>query len=210
MTLAEADSGPACIGRVRELMHAPSSTPSPTPSLDVVLLDIALPQHDGLHALRQLKAEYPRLPVLMLSTYPDQQYAVRCLKRGAAGYLNKHADADELLTALKKAAAGGVHLTPSVAEALAASQTVQPERAPREALSHREFQVLSLLRQAAAWARSPSSRPCRPTPSAPTAPASWRRPAPATTWRWRSTLSSRSWWRCEPPAGAGRPGSACG
>ncbi|MCH2241833.1 MAG: response regulator [Aquabacterium sp.] len=52
----------------------------------MVLLDIAPPQRDGLHVLRQLKAEYPRLPVMMLSTYPDQQYAVRCLKRGAAGY----------------------------------------------------------------------------------------------------------------------------
>lgn len=137
--VAEADSGPACIRQVRELMAAAT--------LDVVLLDIALPERDGLDVLRQLKAEYPRLPVMMLSTYPDKQYAVRCLKLGAAGYLNKHADADELLTALKKAAAGGVHLTPTVAEALAASLSVQPERPPHETLSHREFQVFSLLAQ---------------------------------------------------------------
>ncbi|WP_411018647.1 response regulator transcription factor, partial [Salmonella sp. s29873] len=57
--------------------------------LDVVLLDIALPGRDGLDVLRQLKAEHPRLAVLMLSTYPDRQFAVRCLRAGAAGYLNK-------------------------------------------------------------------------------------------------------------------------
>ncbi len=113
--------------------------------LDVVLLDIALPGRDGLDVLRQLKAEHPRLAVLMLSTYPDKQFAVRCLRAGAAGYLNKTADPDELTAALRKAAAGGVYLTAAAAEAMAVSLHELRERPGHEALSQREHQVFRLL-----------------------------------------------------------------
>lgn len=115
--------------------------------LDVVLLDIALPGRDGLDVLRQLKAEHPRLAVLMLSTYPDRQFAVRCLRAGAAGYLNKTVDPDELTAALRKAAAGGVYLTASAAEALAVSLHELRDRPGHEGLSQREHQVFRLLAQ---------------------------------------------------------------
>lgn len=115
--------------------------------LDVVLLDIALPGRDGLDVLRQLKAEHPRLAVLMLSTYPDRQFAVRCLRAGAAGYLNKTVDPDELTAALRKAAAGGVYLTASAGEALAVSLHELRDRPGHEGLSQREHQVFRLLAQ---------------------------------------------------------------
>lgn len=137
--VAEASSGPQCVRLVREY-HTRGE-------LDVVLLDIALPERDGLDVLKQLKAEYPRLPVLMLSTYPDKQYAVRCLRLGAAGYLNKHADPEDLLAALKKTAAGSVYVTPALAEALAVSLSEVQDKPAHETLSHREFQVFSLLAQ---------------------------------------------------------------
>ena len=89
----EAASGPEAIARVRE------------GGIDVVLLDIAMPQRDGLDVLRQLKSEVPKLPVLMLSTYPDRQYAVRSLKLGAAGYLNKSADSEQMTEAIRRVAA---------------------------------------------------------------------------------------------------------
>ena len=73
-------------------------------AIDVVLLDIAMPGRDGLDMLKQLKDEYPKLPVLILSTYPDRQYAVRCLRLGAAGYLNKSADSEQIMAAIRKVA----------------------------------------------------------------------------------------------------------
>ena len=110
--------------------------------LDVVLLDIALPGLDGLEVLQQIKKTEPGLPVLMLSTYPERQYAVRCIKLGAAGYLNKSADPDDMLAAVRKVAAGGVYVTPTTAEALAAAMG---NKTGTEALSHREHQVFRLL-----------------------------------------------------------------
>ena len=90
--VAEAADGAECVRQVRG--HMAEGT------LDVVLLDVTLPQRDGLDVLKQLKAEYPRLPVLMLSTYPDKQFALRALRLGASGYLNKNVDPAELLAAL--------------------------------------------------------------------------------------------------------------
>jgi len=110
--------------------------------LDVVLLDIALPGRDGLDVLQALRQQHPALPVLMLSTYPEKQYAVRCIKLGAAGYLNKSADPDDMLAAIRKVAGGGVFVTPTTAEALATA--VSGKQGP-EALSHREHQVFRLL-----------------------------------------------------------------
>jgi len=114
-------------------------------SFDLVLLDVALPQRDGLDVLRQFKSEFARLPVLMLSTYPDKQYAVRCLKLGAAGYVNKSADTDELLAAIRKAAAGGVYLTLAQAESLAAALSGAEQPGSVETLSRREYQVFQLI-----------------------------------------------------------------
>jgi two-component system, NarL family, invasion response regulator UvrY len=115
--------------------------------LDLVLLDIALPGMDGLDVLQRLKREHPKLPVLMLSTYPEKQYAVRCIKLGASGYLNKSADPDDMLAAMRKVAAGGVYLTTNTAEALAVAVVQGGMQAGPEALSHREHQVYRLLSQ---------------------------------------------------------------
>jgi DNA-binding NarL/FixJ family response regulator len=136
ITLAgEAATGAEAVARVRD------------GGVDVLLLDIALPQRDGLDVLRQLKAELPGLPVLMLSTYPDRQYAVRCLKLGAAGYLNKSADSEQLIGAIKRAATGRPFITPHVAELLASSLQKPGEdlKPLAERLSHRELQVYRLL-----------------------------------------------------------------
>jgi two-component system, NarL family, invasion response regulator UvrY len=118
--------------------------------IDVVLLDIAMPLRDGLDVLKQLRTEFPRLPVLMLSTYPDRQYAVRSLKLGAAGYLNKSADSEQMTDAIRKVSRGGLFVTPAVAELLAGAlhrPGADEEQPLHELLSHREHQVFSLLSQ---------------------------------------------------------------
>ncbi len=118
---------------------------------DVVLLDIAMPQRDGLDVLKALKSEFPKLPVLMLSTYPDRQYAVRSLKLGAAGYLNKSADSEQMIDAIRQVARGQLFITPSVAELLAGAVGAGGRHAAddgqplHERLSHREHQVYQLL-----------------------------------------------------------------
>lgn len=131
----EAASGPEAVARVRE------------GGIDVVLLDIAMPQRDGLDVLRQLKGEYPKLPVLMLSTYPDRQYAVRSLKLGASGYLNKSADSEQMCEAIRRVAAGRLFITPHVAEQLAGAVGAgrEDDTPLHERLSHREYQVFRLL-----------------------------------------------------------------
>jgi two-component system, NarL family, invasion response regulator UvrY len=115
--------------------------------LDVVLLDIAMPGRDGLDVLQALKRQHPALPVLMLSTYPEKQYAVRCLRLGASGYLNKSADPDDMVAAVRKVTAGGRYVTPATAEALAASVSGSPVAGGTDALSHREHQVFRCLAQ---------------------------------------------------------------
>jgi two-component system, NarL family, invasion response regulator UvrY len=107
-----------------------------------VLLDIAMPERDGLDVLQVLRRTWPALPVLMLSTYPENQYAVRSIKLGAAGYLNKSAHPDDMIAAVRKAAGGGLVVTPATAEALA--RAAAGKQGP-EALSHREHQVYRLL-----------------------------------------------------------------
>ena len=136
--VGEAANGPDAIQQVR------------AGGVDVVLLDIAMPQRDGLDILKALKAEFPRLPVLMLSTYPDRQYAVRSLKLGAAGYLNKSADSEQMIDAVRGVARGKLFITPSVAEQLAGAigaggRPVDDEQPLHEKLSHREYQVFKLL-----------------------------------------------------------------
>jgi DNA-binding NarL/FixJ family response regulator len=117
--------------------------------IDVVLLDIAMPQRDGLDVLKQLRSECPKLPVLMLSTYPDRQYAVRSLKLGAAGYLNKSADSEQLTDAIRRVAQGKLFITASVAEQLASAvgAGTREDKPVHERLSQREYQVFRLLSQ---------------------------------------------------------------
>ena len=149
--VAEAATGPEVLDRVAELDGGGGAGGGPGTAagaaLDVVLLDIAMPGMDGLDVLQTLRRTHPRLPVLMLSTYPERQYAVRCIKLGASGYLNKSADPDDMLAAVRKVAAGGVYVTPATAEALAAAVGQHGAQAGPEALSHREHQVFRLLTQ---------------------------------------------------------------
>jgi DNA-binding NarL/FixJ family response regulator len=114
---------------------------------DVVLLDIAMPGMDGLDVLQSLRRDWPGLPVLMLSTYPEKQYAVRCIQLGASGYLNKSTDPDDLMAALRHVAAGGMHVSPATAEALASLVSAGRTKTGIELLSHREHQVYLLLTQ---------------------------------------------------------------
>ncbi|OYY85387.1 MAG: DNA-binding response regulator [Polaromonas sp. 28-63-22] len=139
--VAEAETGPDILQRVDGL--------GGHDGLDAVLLDIALPGRDGMDVLQALKKNWPRLAVLMLSTYPEKQYAVRCIKLGAAGYLNKSANsADDMIAAVRKVATGGVYVSAVTAEALAGAIAKTPgsrATAGAESLSHREHQVFRLL-----------------------------------------------------------------
>ncbi len=138
--VAEAETGPEILQRVDAL--------GGREGLDAVLLDIALPDRDGLDVLQALKKSWPQLPVLMLSTYPEKQYAVRCIRLGAAGYLNKSAHPDDMIAAVRKVAAGGLYVSAITAEALASavgSSAAKTGAGGIESLSHREHQVFRLL-----------------------------------------------------------------
>jgi DNA-binding NarL/FixJ family response regulator len=135
--VAEAATGPGVIDQAAAL-GGPAG-------LDVVLLDIALPELDGLEVLQALRRQWEALPVLMLSTYPERQYAVRCIRLGAAGYLHKSADPDDMVAAVRKVASGGRYVSAATADALAAAVGNAGMRSGAEALSHREHQVFRLL-----------------------------------------------------------------
>jgi len=109
---------------------------------DLVLLDINMPGRSGIEVLQDLKRLYPRLPVLVLSAFPEKDYALRAFKLGASGYVSKQSASSELVTAARKALAGGRYITPSLAEALAATVAGEAPALPHETLSDRELQVL--------------------------------------------------------------------
>ncbi len=150
--VAEAQTGVEVLAKVQALGGAAG--------LSLVLLDIAMPGVDGLEVLQTLRREHSGLPVLMLSTYPENQYAVRCIRLGAGGYLNKSADPDDMVAAVRTVAAGGLYVTPATAQALATAVGGAAIRSGAgagaaagaklgvlgvEALSHREYQVFRLL-----------------------------------------------------------------
>lgn len=112
---------------------------------DLVLLDIAMPGVNGLDCLKQIKKEKPRLPVLIISMYPEEQYAVRALKAGASGYLTKQSAPDELLLAIKKVLSGGKYVSASLAEKMAWQLEKDGAEHPHETLSDREYEVLRLI-----------------------------------------------------------------
>jgi two-component system invasion response regulator UvrY len=112
---------------------------------DLVLLDIAMPGMSGLDVLKQLKSEKPDLPILMLSMYPEEQYAIRTLKAGASGYLAKESAPEELIAAIRKVCQGGKYVTSSLAEKLATYLKSDMERSPHERLSDREYQIVLMI-----------------------------------------------------------------
>jgi two-component system invasion response regulator UvrY len=113
---------------------------------DLAVLDISMPGINGLDALKQVKQEFPDLPVLILTMHPEEQYAIRMFKAGANGYLTKAAAPEELVKAMKKIQGGGKYVSPSLGEVLADS-LVKPgaEKTPHEVLSDREYEVLRLI-----------------------------------------------------------------
>jgi two-component system, NarL family, invasion response regulator UvrY len=129
----EADTAAEAIRLVREHEY------------DLVLLDISLPDRNGLELLEILKKSHPKLRVLMLSMYRENQYAIRAIKSGASGYLNKQSAPDQLVSAIKQVVTGRKYITPSVAEALALEISLGKDTLPHESLSNREFQTLCLL-----------------------------------------------------------------
>lgn len=112
---------------------------------DVLLLDITMPGRGGLDILKDIRQEFPRIAVLMLSMHPEDQYAIRVLKAGAAGYLSKESAADELVAAIRKVATGGKFVSPSLAEQLASGVATPADTLPHQTLSEREFEVMIML-----------------------------------------------------------------
>lgn len=112
---------------------------------DLVLLDINMPGRSGMEVLEEAKRLCPRTPILMLTSHPEEEFAVRAFKLGAAGYINKQSAADELITAVHRVLAGGKYVTATLAERLASRLGDLGDQAPHEALSHRELQVLRLI-----------------------------------------------------------------
>ncbi len=131
--VGEATSGDDVLASVRSL------------AVDVVLLDISMPGLGFLDVLRQLNEEHPRVRVLVLSMHPEEQYAVRALKAGAAGYLTKDHSPEQLVQAVGKVVRGGKFVSASLAEKLARDLDLNGDRLPHELLSDREYQVLCLL-----------------------------------------------------------------
>jgi two-component system invasion response regulator UvrY len=112
---------------------------------DIAILDITMPGRSGLDVLREIKKSKPRLPVLVLSMHPENQFAVRVLKRGASGYMTKESAPVELVGAVKKVMAGGRYVSTSLAEKLATYLSGDSNKPLQELLSDREFQVLRLI-----------------------------------------------------------------
>jgi len=113
---------------------------------EMVLLDVGLPDRNGVDLLKQIKAQWPDLPVLMLSMYPEEQYAICALRSGAAGYMTKETAPDELVVALRRVRQGGRYVSQTLAEILATElDALTSDRPLHAALSDREFQVLCLI-----------------------------------------------------------------
>ncbi len=131
----EADNG------LQAIQQARSET------FDIVLLDISLPDRNGIEVLKQLKKEMPLLPVLMLTMHREDQYAIRALKAGASGYLNKQSAPAELLHALRDAASGRKYITAALAQEMANQFSTGDDsgKPPHEALSDREYQTLVMI-----------------------------------------------------------------
>jgi DNA-binding NarL/FixJ family response regulator len=112
---------------------------------DIVVLDITMPGRGGLDVLKEIKHERPKVPVLILSIHPEDQYAVRALKAGAAGYLTKESAPEELVRAIRKILRGGKYVSSTLAEKMAFNLEMEAEKPLHEALSDREYQVLLMI-----------------------------------------------------------------
>lgn len=131
--VAEADGGVRALQMIRSGQY------------DVVLMDVSMPDRNGIDTLKLVKKEFPKLPVLILSMHPEEQYAVRALRAGAAGYLSKQGAPEQLVTAIRQVASGKKYVSAAVAEELANAIGEDSERPPHEKLSDREYQTLCMI-----------------------------------------------------------------
>jgi len=116
---------------------------------DIAVLDLSMPGRNGIELIKLVKAEKPKLRILVLSMHSEEQYAVRALKAGASGYLSKESAADQLVAAIRRIAAGGAYVTPETAERLALGAAPRAEAAAHTLLSDREFQVFRMIARGA-------------------------------------------------------------
>lgn len=129
----EARNGPEVLSEVMERDY------------DMVLLDLSMPGRGGIETIKELKALRPKLSVLVLTMHPEEEYAIRALKAGASGYLTKESAPEELITAMRKVAAGSRYISMKLAEELAFAFGGDIEKAPHELLSDREFQIMTMI-----------------------------------------------------------------
>lgn len=129
----EAGNGNAALEKVRER------------NWSLVVLDISMPGRSGLELIKLIKSERPKLPILIFSMHHEEQYAVRAIRAGASGYLAKDGDSELLLPAIRKVAAGGVFISPALAELLAIDVSPNTQNQPHTLLSNREFEVFSRI-----------------------------------------------------------------
>lgn len=114
-------------------------------SWDIIILDLAMPDSNGIEMLKQVKHERPNLPILILSMFPEEQYALRAIKAGASGYLNKESAPEELVEAIHKILQGGEYISQSLAEQLIHYARNEEDLPPHKYLSDREYQVLCMI-----------------------------------------------------------------
>jgi len=129
----EAGNGNAALEKVRER------------DWSLVILDLSMPGRNGLELIKLIKSERPKLPILIFSMHPEEQYAVRAIRAGASGYLSKDGDSELLLPAVRKVAAGGVFVSPKLAELLATDVSPNAHNQPHTLLTNREFEVFSRI-----------------------------------------------------------------
>ena len=113
--------------------------------VDVIVMDMNMPGPSGLDLVKSIRAEFPRLPILVLSAHPEDQYAVRVVRAGAMGYLTKESAEADLVVAVRRVAAGKRYLTQTLAASLLDALDTNPDEDPHAALSDREYQVLRLI-----------------------------------------------------------------
>lgn len=129
----EADNGVAAIELLRRQ------------NWDIAVIDISMPGRGGLDIVKEIKSQHPKLPVLVLSMHPEDQYALRALRAGAAGYITKESAPEELVIAIRKILSGRKYVSESLAEKLATEIGGDSRKPPHELLSDRELQVLSMI-----------------------------------------------------------------
>lgn len=131
--VGEADDGVELLDKIRTL------------DLDMVLMDLDMPNKSGWDVMRQLKVEFPNLPIIILSVGPEEEYAVECFRDGASAYLNKQSSLGLLVEAIRKVAQGEKFISPHLAKKIAFDLGRDTEKQPHETLSTREFQVFCLI-----------------------------------------------------------------